>query len=1337
MSMWILSQKRRQSQKAPQTLFISVLQESGVTLRADEECHVLSQEQALVVRDIDRCLTKHISYPNNLQEFLSGFKSYVVDEHNFRQALLPTRLKKAEGVRQDSVIRLLLHVSCLQSHVVDKVLDEITTRALEEVEETPLIKLLLAALQFLPFIEDPTTLTTKLLDILEVAEDAARHEILNMVPEIIPDGRHEEAAKQLSLLLDNREQFAGAIINCLNGLDLSCNARGKVRDHILTNLLNSFNVNVFPVLLEFLITDCDSKTLPEVLLKTRHAADSIMGSEKDDCETRSNKQAVCDSLFMLSRKVLDGWLQVITSIHNFEQHKPIDILILVMLHSYNTNRNAAIEAAFKKRIKTALFKPPLLDDLFKHYLGAQVIKDHLESFIKISHTLLNSQGDLLFDFSSLLYTKLFLHPQLEYPQRYDIISSLVHSLNTGNKQNITPILNILTMLLEDNAKLQPHTLQLMTLLENFGSFALHEIKLLFNLLCSLTCSKPSDDAQSGLKDEIHMLIRKRVSLNVALLRHRGIVAAVMMVKHLVSTEDKKNLNVSYNDTIEISDLPAGESREAVDLLELTHTSAHNSHHFIGLFYDELASMLYTSGNLDGYFMSWIYKTFTERFQNAFVTENLHHMIDEIPVNMKYSLNTSKEQDVPIAINIAELSMKAKTLEDDVIITLPSFFRLLRLIHFRFHDGDLENIDALLGCAVLMPDTDDLDHYNSGQIRMIADCVFHCINWFREVISAFARQRNKKLRIKVIRRLDNLIELEDLLDKCLEDIPDHNLPLSYFDITPQNKPHSSVKPKETNRGRKRRRVEAANETSIAAATQLDTQSTSKTKSKSPKSKLGAKKNFRDLDIDVMVLFKYPLQLDGVQASQLPKTQVTFLNVRQYNFILKDLLQKIQYVTKTKHEGLSHINLIVPEDLIRKCAGLLPYINRNFNATVEGIKSALEKSDGLEDSPEMLTDEMHHVKTAFDTTLEFYYQLFSWSGFQQTKHRQILRDCLRSFESEQSDPSEVVSVKRMVCEFSNQLETNAERCLYLSSGAHLVQTLEALYLITMSNDLKKKIYTASKYMVSKVWYNSFGHESSGKDTNIHVDRLIKSYMGSVDLEYLCNFIDTVQGQVGELKAKDDRLPVLKSVSKSNFHALYRNLCQRLYDIVRTEVSALTNRQHLNLWQNTTFAMKCLMAIAKVHETKTNLAVYLKKSIGILKVFLSHGIPIMEILLKSEPDGVVAVLKTMQTSTRFLHHLCCTSKFTKDSGTIAYMPSFRQTLESLLYRVKAALVANKCADAFWMGALKNKNIQGDDVCSQSTTASVADDGEEESENELPQDDESDDELPAPTASDSSEVY
>lgn len=86
-----------------------------------------------------------------------------------------------------------------------------------------------------------------------------------------------------------------------------------------------------------------------------------------------------------------------------------------------------------------------------------------------------------------------------------------------------------------------------------------------------------------------------------------------------------------------------------------------------------------------------------------------------------------------------------------IVLLAPHFRLLRILHHRQNNGILTGIEALLGCPIVMPDIniEDLDTRGSKQV---ADCLFHCINWFREILSAFVTQTDKSIRHKLVKRL---------------------------------------------------------------------------------------------------------------------------------------------------------------------------------------------------------------------------------------------------------------------------------------------------------------------------------------------------------------------------------------------------------------------------------------------------------------------------------------------------------------------------------------------------------------------------------------------------------
>jgi Fanconi anemia group D2 protein len=47
-------------------------------------------------------------------------------------------------------------------------------------------------------------------------------------------------------------------------------------------------------------------------------------------------------------------------------------------------------------------------------------------------------------------------------------------------------------------------------------------------------------------------------------------------------------------------------------------------------------------------------------------------------------------------------------------------------------------------------------------------------------------------------------------------------------------------------------------------------------------------------------------------------------------------------------------------------------------------------------------------------------------------------------------------------------------------------------------------------------------------------------------------------------------------------------------------------------------------------------------------------------------------------------------KDLALTNVVPLLKKCLEAFVYRVKAMLTMNKCLEAFWLGNLKNRDLQ-----------------------------------------------
>lgn len=109
--------------------------------------------------------------------------------------------------------------------------------------------------------------------------------------------------------------------------------------------------------------------------------------------------------------------------------------------------------------------------------------------------------------------------------------------------------------------------------------------------------------------------------------------------------------------------------------------------------------------------------------------------------------------------------------------------------------------------------------------------------------------------------------------------------------------------------------------------------------------------------------------------------------------------------------------------------------------------------------------------------------------------------------------------------------------------------------------------------------------------------------------------------------------------------------------------------------------------------------------MEAFLKQGMPLLDFSFRKHREDVLSLLEAFQPSTRLLHHLCGHSKIHQDTNLTKHVPLLKKTLELLVCRVKAMLVFNSCTEAFWLGNLKNRDLQGEEILSQNSQESEDD--------------------------------
>lgn len=81
-----------------------------------------------------------------------------------------------------------------------------------------------------------------------------------------------------------------------------------------------------------------------------------------------------------------AWCKNIKNIQSSKDHRPIDVVMLVLMHCKASNRRKTVETAWKNRIKTKMFTHALLDETFEVLLV--VLKKHKDDVLNVASILL-------------------------------------------------------------------------------------------------------------------------------------------------------------------------------------------------------------------------------------------------------------------------------------------------------------------------------------------------------------------------------------------------------------------------------------------------------------------------------------------------------------------------------------------------------------------------------------------------------------------------------------------------------------------------------------------------------------------------------------------------------------------------------------------------------------------------------------------------------------------------------------------------------------------------------------------------------------------------------------
>jgi Fanconi anemia group D2 protein len=916
--------------------------------------------------------------------------------------------------------------------------------------------------------------------------------------------------------------------------------------------------------------------------------------------------------------------------------------------------------------------------------------------------------------------------------KQEVVGALVTHVGSGSRPEVDAAFDVLSLLTRTNsAQMRRFDMFIKGILDYLEKLEVSQIRKLYTIVSIL-----AQDEDSGIGDEMRTIIGKQLSHSTRKFRRIGIVGGVMMIKEFGRKSAADDFSMDVDKPMPVSPSPSQQLSTAKSLLDQVMSDGCRSADMTILFNDEL-SMVVKEGNLDPKFLRDLLAQATDTLEELYLIESSDPLPIGDAVLYEYKAGLDSADACAIALNLMPLvlkqydSLRKGLVDRSSVMCLPSHFHLLRTCVSVVNGGDLGDIDALLGCPVVMCTSDQLlpESYQGlaeSVKNSICLALYLCLNWYLESVCAFAAEEDMDMQWKVMKRLQNVIEVETQLESCIALTPSfigflHRV--LGIEMETSISGHGSGKKSTT----KNKSKTSANTT--AASTTLEVTHDHTFTDKAPSSILDVVRQFyRPLSVEVFRVLSYePIQRPLSQDSQESLIQSTphvsemiKVELSMVVFLLDNLYWKVFSALTTfggkkgPHSKFAHYDSDMgpsPAELIKLVISLLPSLCQYVEASSSYFQTQSENNDGVEDMFDMESTEAKIHSSILSTTLKIFSTVLAWPKLTEQENKDIVSDMAHTL-ADRIGSSSASSVTRIFKRGLTYLKGFGSSMPTLSCAQCLVKCLVHFCKVDpgFTEEGREQVADLCIYLLKKSWSDFDKIQQHKEAIGVILKFSItwsKDPLQQIENVIQDNFVRHLEGGlVQDSPDKDSERcnEVYATFSVKTMSCYYQTLLVALVEAVKASlstkpatVSAEVQDRGLAILAVAFKIFQMLVNLVKTTEKRPFLGAALKYGRLLVEAFLRQGMPLLYEVFRTKQDEVLVLLKSLQHSTRSLQHFCGHSKVQKDITLTNRVPGLKKSLETLLFRVKCLLTEHNCQEAFWVGNLKNRDIHGQEISSQ----------------------------------------
>ncbi|KRX61693.1 Fanconi anemia group D2 protein [Trichinella sp. T9] len=1203
--------------------------------------------------------------------------------------------KNDEGIPEDSLIRLLLRVDELQADVAVCLLNILLKHSTQEPEnEFP--QLIINQFRYLERIADSRKLFSHFLKIVEIAPAWIQQEIFYCLPELIADDFHDEAGSALLDLMVSNPMLTNSIFETICNLTLSLQLTHEIKE-MISKSLSSIDVIQLPSRVKFLL-QCNSledavqtlEILREKLDFTRLFGAYLLPVLKQDKDG-----SVQEALKLLSSTIETAVhfskfiAAAIVNFYNRKRWPPsedsLKVFDLIMLFILTNSRHyKQVKRILLFHIKAGHITGNVLSDTF-HF--KQLLEPYFSQLIKMASDLFESVESTAQRFASSLYVELFL----------DIITALLDHC-TGEKAAVIGCAIDTLLALAEN---------------DVDSLCEYDFIIVFRFpfyvrtnTGSISNARKSciSNRRQFHHEDMLFSIQKYAGSPTLGFQSIGVVAALSALKVAFEYGGQRKTNnlhnskqvdnIIYNSSIQFCKLDETLFNQ---LLDFICNTTKNSYFLSALVFDELSNIVENTDD----------QKFSPDSQIAFGSSDSTTILDVF-------------HSVDISSDIQPTSSTAN--ECPMVICLAPAIRFLRLCAKCGSNSSNVNLNFLTNCPIVHVKQWNVQNFATldtvSQVKILRT-LFHSSNVLREILNTLCDRSSTtaSAQMEICTRLGALVDVEMELSKCTFEFPTVELDLFTWDYTCQRsstfqaksrRQPKTTKTKKKRASKKNKKVKKSAESegesrdTVDPVTQLSSSEDSnaedegnedaKNQQQSPSLMLTIdSSSFRELDPSVLFLLRLPLAPNeaGENDGNLV-ADVATMRLEHLEFLLYDLKEKLNareddskrrshwfFVYKANNKASSaakkqqRFRQLSQLQFSNFSLSLLPHLFARLEQLRQRLTDIVVSYDGLLDHPQSTTP-THVQNTNCVQLLLTNLLLICKLNANEFKNKDKFKHLL---------DVEIDSVE----DFVDQIHI---RVKYLLKFVDLAGSLQAAATV-----LQIAQFIIEQQQQQQPYANT-------------VDAALYQEISEVALEVLqrewqCKLTKSSKsiGHILQIYLWSNR------TSRDTFAVWYGfylvELAEDAKNLSQDKQQQLSTQELLVKWVKSVglFRLLTLHVLGKV-QSKTVLRLALLHAPKYVNAFSEHAVRLLDANFRQLIEEIRPLLHAMQQSTRTLQNACTHLKENKDRTLTKLIPGCKRTLEEFVFRIKAMMVSNNCTDALQIANLKNRNLLGETLMSQSSS-------------------------------------